>query len=75
MYTHAYVLMYLRVHTSVDDIGDMNQKIDILLDFFVYRMHTKITLSLYIFYPISFFKVAFCLKSCPYVCFLFKSGF
>ena len=35
MYTYAYVLMYLRVHTSVDDIGDMNQKIDIHLDFFL----------------------------------------
>ena len=69
MYTYAYVLMYLRVHTSVDDIGDMNQKIDILLDFFVYRMGIKITLRLYIFYSISF-----CLKCCPYVCFLFKSG-
>ena len=43
MYTYAYVLMYLRVHTSVDDIGDMNQKIDILLDFFVQRMGTIIT--------------------------------
>ena len=55
MYTYAYVLMYLRVHTSVDDIGDMNQKTDILLDFFVYCMRTKITLGLYIFYSISFF--------------------
>ena len=49
----------------------MKQKIGILLDFFVYRMRTKITLGLYIVYSISFFKVAFCLKCCPYVCMFF----